>query len=184
MWFLARVGENYGRTKLVPEFLTMHSTWKYCESPLDCKETKPVNPKGNQSCIFTGRTDAEAETLILWPRDAKNWFTRKDPDAGNDWRQEEKGTIEDEMVGWHHRLNGHEFEQTLGTGDGQGSLACCSPWGCKESDMTEQLNWLNWSSSRLQRLQIFSFGPLSPAESPTQDLRRSVLTWFLSISLY
>ena len=102
---------------------------------------KPVNPKGNQSWMFIGRTDAEAEAPILWPPDAKNWLTGKDPDAGKDWRQEEKGTTEDEMVGWHHRLDGHEFEQALGVSDGQGSLVCCSPWGHKESDMTEQLNW-------------------------------------------
>ena len=112
-------------------------------SPLDCKEIQPVHPKGDQSWVFTGRTDAEAETPILWPPDAKNWLIEKDLDAGTDWRrEEEKGTIEDEMVGWHHRLNGHEFKQALGVGDGQGSLACCSPWGHKESDTTEQqLNW-------------------------------------------
>ena len=102
---------------------------------------KPVNPKGNQSWIFIRRTDVEAETPILWPFDVKNWFIWKDPDAGKDWRREEKGMTEDEMVGWHHRLNGHEFEWTLGVGDGQGSLACCSSWGHKELDMTEQLNW-------------------------------------------
>ena len=90
---------------------------------------------------FIGRTDVEAEAPILWPPDVKNWLLRKDPDAGKDWRQEEKGTTEDEMVGWHHRLDGHEFEQALGVGDGQESLACCSPWGHKDSDMTEQLNW-------------------------------------------
>ena len=101
-----------------------------------------VNPKGNQSWIFIGRTDAKVETPILWSPDAKNWLIRKDPDAGKDWRQEEKGMTEDEMVGWHHRLEGHEFEQTLGVGDGQGGLVCCSPWGCKELDMTERLNWL------------------------------------------
>ena len=102
---------------------------------------EPVHPKGNQSWIFIGRTDAEAETSILWPPDVKNWLIGKDPDAGKDWRQEEKGTTEDEMVGWHHWLYGHEFEQALGIGDGQGSLVCCSPWGCKESDTTEWLNW-------------------------------------------
>ena len=100
-----------------------------------------VHPKGNQSWIFIGKTDAKAETPILWPPDAKNWLTGKDPDAGKDWRQEEKGMTEDEMVGWHHRLGGHEFEQAPGVGDGQGSLACCSPWGRKESDTTERLNW-------------------------------------------
>ena len=112
---------------------------KTLENPLDYR-IKPVNPKGNQSWIFIGRTDAEAETPILWPSDVKNWFTGKDPDAGKDWRQEEKGTTEDEMVGWHHRL-GHKFEQAPGVGGGQGSLACCSPWGRKKSDTTEQLNW-------------------------------------------
>ena len=114
---------------------------KTLESSLDCKEILPVKPKGNQSWIFIGRTDAEAETLIFWPPYAKNWLTWKDPDAEKDWRQE-KGMTEDEMVGWHHQLNGHEFEQALGAGDGQGSLVCCSPWGCKELDTTEwQLNW-------------------------------------------
>ena len=114
---------------------------KILESPLDCKEIKPVNPKGNQSWICIGRTDAEAAAPIHWPPDGKNWLLRKDPDAGKDWRQEEKGMTEDEMVGWHHQLDGHEFEQALGVGDGQESLACCSPWGHKESDMTERLNW-------------------------------------------
>ena len=108
--------------------------------PLDSK-IKPVNPKGNQPWIFIGRTDAEAP--ILWPPDGKNWVTGKDPDAGKDWRQEEKGTTEDEMFEWHHRLDEHEFEKALGVGDGQGILECCSPWGPKESDMTEWLNWLN-----------------------------------------
>ena len=106
------------------------------ENPLDCKEIRPVNPKGSQSWIFIGRSDAEAEAQILWPPDMKNWLIGKDPVAGKDWRQEEKGTAEDEIVGWHHRLNGHEFEQTPGDDEGQGSLACCSPWGCKELDTT------------------------------------------------
>ena len=114
---------------------------KTLDSPLDCKEFQPVHPKGNQSWIFIGKTDVEAETPILWPPDAKSWLIGKDPDAGKDWRLEEKGTTEDEMVGWHHWLNGHEFEQTPGVGDGQGGLACCSPWGRKESDVTERLNW-------------------------------------------
>ena len=107
---------------------------KTLESPLDSKEIKLVNPKGNQSWIFIGRTDAEAgaEAPIFWPPDVKNWLIAKDPDAGRDWRQEEKGMTEDEMVGWHHWLDGHEFEQALG----------CSPWGRKESDITEWLNWL------------------------------------------
>ena len=115
---------------------------KTLESPLDGKEIQPVCPKGNQSWIFIARTDAKAETPILWPPDAKNWLIWKDPDAGKEWRWEEKGMTEDEMVVWHHRLNGHEFEQALGVDNGQGGLACCSPWGCKESDMNEPLNWL------------------------------------------
>ena len=114
---------------------------KIFESPLDCKEIQ-VHPKGNQSWILIGRTDAEAETPILWLSDVKNWPLGKNPDAGKDWRQEEKGTTEDEMVGWYHWLYGHEFGQVLRVGDGQGSLACCSPWGRKELDMTEGLNWL------------------------------------------
>ena len=113
---------------------------KTLESSLDCKEIKPVNPKGNQSWIFLGRSDVEA--AILWSPDVKKWLIGKDPDARKDWRQEEKGSTEDEMVGWHHWLNGHEFEQAPETGDGQGSLVCCSLWGHKESDMTERLNWL------------------------------------------
>ena len=108
---------------------------KTLESPLDRKEIQPVYPKGNHPWIFIGRADAEAETLILWPPDAKNGLTGKDPDAGKDWRWEEKGTTEDVVDGWHHWLDGHEFEQTPGVGDGQGSLVCCSPWGQKESDM-------------------------------------------------
>ena len=111
------------------------------ESPLNCKEIQPVHPKGDQSRIFIGRTDAEVETPIPWPPDAKNWLLGKDPDAREDWRQEDKGTIEDVMVGWHHWLNGHGFEQALGEWRVR-SLACCSPWGHKESDATE-LNWEN-----------------------------------------
>ena len=114
---------------------------KTLESPLDCKESQPVHPKGDQSWVFTGRTDAEAEAPIHWLPHMKSWLIRKDPDAGRDWGQEEKGTTEDEMAGWHHRLDGHEFEWTQRVGDGQGGLACCSSWGCKESDTTEQLNW-------------------------------------------
>ena len=106
---------------------------KALESPLDCKEIQPVHPKENQSWIFIGRTDAEAETPVLWPPNANNQLIGKDPDAGKDLRQEEKGTTVDEIVEWHHWLNGHKFEQAPGVGDGQGSLACCSPWGCKES---------------------------------------------------
>ena len=114
---------------------------KTLESPLDCAEFKPVNLEGNQSWKFIGRTDAEAKTPILWPPDAKNRLIGKDPDAGKDWRQEEKGMTEEEMFGWHHWLDGHELEQALGVDDGQGGLVCCSLWGSKESDMSEQLNW-------------------------------------------
>ena len=114
---------------------------KALESLWDCKEIQPVHSKGNQPWILIGRTDTEAP--IFWPLDVKNWFTGKDPNAGKCWRQE-KGTTEDEMVGWHHWLNGHEFEEALGVGDGQGSLTCYSPWGHKELDKTEQLNWTDY----------------------------------------
>ena len=113
---------------------------KTLESPLDSKEIKPVKPKGNQPWIFIGGTDAEAEAPIFWPPDVKSWLIWKDSDAGKDWGQEEKVATEDEMVGWYHWLNGHEFEQAPGDRDGQGSLVCCGPWGHKESDMTERLN--------------------------------------------
>ena len=126
---------------------------KTLERPLDCKEIQPVHPKGNQSWIFIGRTDVEAEASILWPLDAQNWLIRKDPDAGKDWRQK-KGRTEDEMVGWHHQLDGHEFEQAPGDGNGQGSLECCSPWGGKEVDMTE---WLNWTEGFRLLCSIFLF---------------------------
>ena len=109
--------------------------------PWTARRSNPVNPKGNQSWIFIGRTEAEAETPILWPPDTKNWLIGKDPDAGKDWRQEEKEVTVDEMVRWQHWLDGHEFEHALGVGDVKGSLACCSPWGRKELDTTEQLNW-------------------------------------------
>ena len=124
---------------------------KTLESPLGSKEIQPVNPKGNQSWIFIGRTDAEAETPIFWPPDAKKWLIWKDPDAGKDWRQEEKGMTEDEMAGWHHRLNGHEFEWTLGVGDGQGGLVCCDSWGRKELDTTEQLNWTELTETKIAK---------------------------------
>ena len=117
---------------------------KSLESPLDSKEIKPVNLKGNQPWIPIGRTDAEAETPILWPPDVKSRLTGKLPDAGNDWRHEEKGATEDEMVRWHHWLNRHEFEQTQGDSEGQENMACCSPWGCKELDMTEWTTSTYW----------------------------------------
>ena len=114
---------------------------KTLESPLDYKEIQPVHLKEDQSWVFFGRNDAKAETPKLWPPDWKSWFIWKDPDAGKDWRQEEKGTTEDEMAGWHHWLDGRESQWTPRVGDGQGGLACCDSWGCKELDMTERLNW-------------------------------------------
>ena len=116
---------------------------KTLESPLDCKKIKPVHPKGNQSWIFTEKTNAEAEAPILRLPDVKNRLIGKDPDAGKDWRQEEMGTTEDEMVGWHHQRDAHEFEQATRVSDVQGGLVWCSPWDSKELDMTEQLNWMN-----------------------------------------
>ena len=113
---------------------------KTLKSPLNCKEIQPVHPKGKQSWIFIGRTDAEVEALILWPPDVKNWFIGKDPDVGKHWRQEEKGMTEDEVVGWHRWVYGNEFEKTLGDSDGWGSLACCSPWAHKELHVPEWLN--------------------------------------------
>ena len=130
------------------------------QSPLDCKEIQPVNPKGNQLWIVTGRTDAKAETPILGPPHVKSQLIGKDPDAGKDWRWEEKGMTEEEMVGWHHQLNGHEFEQTPGVGDGQGGLACWSPWGCKESDTAERLNWPELNKQALAKMSLY-FSSLS-----------------------
>ena len=166
---------------------------KALESPLDCKEIQAVNPKGNQSWIVTGRTDVEVEALILWPPDTKNWFITKDPDARKDWRQEEKGMTEDKMVGWYHRLDGYEFEQALGIGDGQGSLVCCIPCGRKELDMTEQLNWIDekdiltqfisveestymhwqsslWTKEYIRALEVSMFRPSNHRLSPPQDV--------------
>ena len=120
--------------------------WRRLESPLDYKEIQPVHSKGNQSWVFFGRNDAKAETPVLWPPHVKSWLIGKDSDTGRDWGQEEKGTTEDEMAGWHHRLDGNEFEWTPGDGDGQGGLACCNSWGRKESDTTE---WLNWTEGCL-----------------------------------
>ena len=161
---------------------------KTLESPLDNKEIKPVHPKGDQSWICIGRTDAEAETPILWPPDVKNWFLGKDPDAGKDWRHEEKGKTEVLTVGWHHWLDGHECEQDLGVRGGQGSLACCSPWCCKESDMTKQLNWTELKEKNLEKnlrlklqnilklyIQKFSF------EHQMKSWFQSIIIWFLSI---
>ena len=119
---------------------------KTLESPLDCKEIQPVLSKGDQPWDFFGRNDAKAETPVLWPPRVKSWLIGKDSNAGRDWGQEEKGTTEDEMAGWHHWLKGRESERTPGVGDGQGGLACCNSWGHKESDMTE---WLNWTEESL-----------------------------------
>ena len=143
-WTGSKLGKEYVKAVYChPAYLTsLQSTVvleRTLESLMDCKEIKPVQPKGNQSWIFIGRTDDEAEALILCPPDAKNWLTGKGPDAGEDWRQEKRPT-EDKMIGWHHRLHGHEFEQAPRVGDGHGSLACCSPWVSKEWDTTEQLN--------------------------------------------
>ena len=150
---------------------------KTLESPLDCKEIQPVHPKGDQSWEFIGRTNVEAETPILWPPDVKSWLTGKDPDAGKDWGQEEKGTTEDEMVGWHHQLNGHGFEWTPGVGDGQGGLACGSSWGCKESDTTEWLKWteLNYIYIWITPLTLCNTMVLQMCKMIAQ--RQSNLSW-------
>ena len=132
---------------------TSAGSWKKQESSRDCKEIQPDHSKGDQSWMFFGRTDAKAETLVLWPPHVKSWLIGKDSDAGRDWGQEEKGMTEDEMAGWHHRLDGREFEWTPGVGDGQGGLACCNSWGRKEMDMTERRNWtedsLAWDPSKV-----------------------------------
>ena len=118
---------------------------KTIESPLDCKEIQPVHSKGDQSWVFIGSTDAEAETPVLWPPHVKSWLIRKDPNIGENWGQDEKGMTEDEMVGWHHPLNGHGFGWIPGVGDGQGGVVCCSSWGHKDLDTTE---WLNWTDKK------------------------------------
>ena len=151
------MGELYGTWITSQQAVVLEKT---LESPLDYKEIQPVHPKGDQSWVFIERTDAEAETPILWPPDVKSWLIWKDPDAEKDWGQEEKGTTEDDMAGWHHWLDGCESEWTLGVGDGQGSLVCCSPWGRKESDTTE---WLNWIESALTSVTLDkSFNYCSP----------------------
>ena len=148
---------------------------KTLESPLDCKNIQPVHPKGDQSWVFTGRTDVETETPILWPPHAKSWLTGKDPNAGKDWGQE-KGTTEDETTGWHHRLDGHGFGWTPAVGDGQGGLACCDSWGRNESDTTERLKstelsfysflfilsswWLPWLHYKVGRKRKKKFGEI------------------------
>ena len=134
---------------------------------------QPVHPKGNQSLIFIGRTDVEAETLIFWPRDAKNWLIWEDPDAGKDWRQEEKETTENEMVGWHHRLYGRGFEQVPEAGDGQGNLVCCSPWGRRLGhDWAAELNW-GKSSQRKKKENCLSSGFKVSLESRKTHMREA-----------
>ena len=140
------------RKPFFPSFWVLKN-WCFCtvvlektlESPLDFKEIQLVHPKGDQSWVFIGRTDVEAETPTFWPPDVKSWLIWKDPDAGKDWGQQEKGMTEDEMVGWHHWLNRHGFGWTPGVGDGQGGLVCCGSWGHKELDTTEQLKWTEWT---------------------------------------
>ena len=141
------------------------------ESPLDNREIKPVNPKGNQSWIFIGKILAEVEASILWPSNAKSQLLRKDSDARKDRRQKEKGTTEDEMVGWHHWLDGHEFEQTPGVGDGQGSLACCSPWGGKELDTPEQLN------NKVSGANVLQMGQRFPWWWGSCSYKQNSLSW-------
>ena len=149
---------------------------KTLESPLDCKVIQPVHSEGDQPWDFFGRNNAKAETLILWPPHVKSWLIGKDSDAGRDWGQEEKGTTEDKMAGWHHWLYGRESEQTLGVGDGQGGLACCDSWGRKESDMTE---WLNWTE--YVRLPCPSLSPrVSSNSCPFSKWCHSTISSFVS----
>ena len=155
------------------------------ESPLDCKEFQPVHPKGDQSWVFIGRTDVEAETPILWPPDVKSWLIWKDRNAGKDWRRE-KGMREDEMAGWHHWLDGHEFEWAPGVGDGQGSLACCSPCGHKESDTTERLNWTELMKSGQSDSKIHSHNHLCqyvPVLTQWQWELEEEITWIMKHEL-
>ena len=163
---------------------------KTLESPLNCKEIQPVHSEGDQPWVFFGRNDAKAETPVPRPPHVKSWLIGKDSDAGRDWGQEEKGTPEDEMAGWHHRLDGREFEWTLGVGDGQGGLACCDSWGRKESDTTERLNWTElWSpcctldpqNSVLLQLIVYILTKISSFSPPCKPLEPPV--YFVSMSL-
>ena len=161
---------------------------KTLESPLDCKEIQPAHYKGDQSWVFFGRTDAKGETPVLWPPHAKSWLIGKDSDAGRDWGQEEKGMIEDEMAGWHHRLDGHEFEWTPGVGDGQGGLACCNSWGCKDSDTTKRLNWTDEYKYKTQR-SVFFFPFLNSFEIYWELIDNTVrylmfISWGFGICIY
>ena len=151
---------------------------KTLESPLDCKEIQPVHSKGDQSWVFIGRMDVEAETPIHWPPHAKSWLIGKDPNAGRDWGQEQKGMTEDEMAGWHHWLDGRESEWTLGVDDRQGGLACCDSWSCTEKDRTERVNWteLNW-------WMIHSFQSLCSICSYYPGVAQKLLLRFMSKSV-
>ena len=155
---------------------------KTLEGPLTCKEIQPVHSEGDQPWDFFGRNDAKAEAPVLWPPHDKSWLIGKDSDAGRDWGQEERGTTQDEMAGWHHRLNGCESEWTPGVGDGQGGLACCNSWGRKESDTTEQLNWGFPEGQRVKNLpsmretQVRSQGLENPLEKG-MSTHSSNLTW-------
>ena len=181
MWFMVKVAQCYFNKYLLSSNISHVWMWELdCEegwapkngcfwtvvlektikSPLDCKEIQPVHSEGDQPWDFFGRNDAKAETPVLWPPHVKSWLIGKDFDAGRDWGQEEKGTIEDEMAGWHHWLDGRESEWTPGDGDGQGGLACCDSWGHKESDMTE---WLNWTELNL--IQRSEFGPVNTSKA-------------------
>ena len=150
---------------------------KTLESPLDCKEIQPVHPKGDQPWVFIGRSDVEAETPILWPPDVKSWLIWKDSDAGKDRGQEEKGMTEVKMVGWHHRLNGHGFGWTLEVGDGQGSLVCCSSWGHKESDTTEQLNWNRFDVPTHSPHPLISPGGTIPVSGGKETEQHSLIRY-------
>jgi len=149
MFFLIlEVGLHCYKIPLRTAFSASYKFWeKTLEGPLDCKEVQPVHPKGDQFWVFIGRTDVEVEAPILWPPDAKSWLIWRDTDDGKDWGQEEKGTAEDKMVGCHHQLNGYGFGWNLGVGDGQGGLACCGSWGCK--NRTRLSDWTELISSEL-----------------------------------
>jgi len=148
---------------------------KTLESPLDCKEIQPVHSKGDQPCVFFGRNDAKAETPVVWPPHVKSWLIGIDSDAGRDWGQEEKGTTEDEMAGWHHWLDGRKFEWTPGVGDWQEGLACCDSWGRKESDMTEQPNWTEQLIVKLLKMD---------STTPPCIIKGKVMDYFFNILMY
>ena len=156
---------------------------KTLESPMDCKEIQPVHSKGDQSWVFFGRNDAKAETPVLWPPHVKSWLIGKDSDAGRDWGQEEKGTTEDEMVGWHHWLDGREFEWTLGVGDGQGGLVCCNSWGRRVGhDWVTELNWCMERCKQLDSLKFFlRYTSNSLRGLPVPSTENSVLIFIFSV---